>query len=932
MARKTLIALLFVLAMPTLVSAQYPFGKNKVSYRSRDWKVLATEHVDVYYYPSEQNVVNFIAPLVEDTYAEYAELFDIQFRNRLPLVFYSSHYDFQQTNIIPSLISEYTGGFTDLMKGRIAIPMTGSLWQLRHVIRHEMVHAFMLEKLAIVMSGASRFTYSHPPLWFVEGMAEYFADSNANTRSHMFIRDALIHGRLPDLLNIWQIEGSFMMYKEGEAVVRYIATNFGKDAIIEILENWWMADKFTLVLQETINMSLAELSDKFMKSLKRRYYPEIMHRQFAPDIGAQLTEPRTFHSRPAVGKGPDGTSTIYSLFAYDGLISICSIGVNKHGQLKQKTLIEGGRSTSFESIPAFRSKIEVHGNTLVFVAKRHGQDAIYLWDIERRKVLDWYTFPGLSVISSPTMSPGFDKIVFSAIDAAGLSDLFLYNRDEDRLIRLTHDPYADEDPDYHPYEDVVLFSSDRCQNGNAKFQGIYELDVNTGVVSALTCGSHSDSHPEWMPDGNSFLFTSDRDGAFNAYTFAYATRMIMQQTSVMGGLNAPAALPDGDGFVAAGYYRGEYHLFEFPMKTDVPAIPTTVARMDSTHMSWVSKEPREYAYASRDYKQKLGLDFAAVGVAIDPDFGSLGNGAQIVMSDILGNHQYYLFFGNTSSQVSSNFFKTLNLGLNYVNLSHRINYSLGVFHLTSRTGNLTSSYREERRYGVAAGIRYPFSKFSRVDGSLVFRFVERQADFTLLDQKKSMIASAFLSYSVDNTQWTVGGPLKGWRYNVTAGHTFDFRDRGFDNTTLQLDLRKYHKVTRRIVFAQRFITRHSFGGDFQLFYLGGPWDLRGYNFREFFGRSTYLFNNEFRFPLIDHFALRLPFGTIETPLMRGSLFFDAGRVNRYIYDSDWLGSMGAGVELNLGYAPIIRVNFTRMTNFRTISTVTDWELFIGYNY
>jgi hypothetical protein len=213
MVRKTLIALLFLVAIPGLASAQYPFGKNKVSYTSRDWKVLATEHVDIYYYPSEQNLVNFVAPLVEDTYVEFAELFNMEFRGRLPLVFYSSHYDFQQTNIIPSLISEYTGGFTDLMKGRIAIPMTGSLWQLRHVIRHEMVHAFMLEKLALVMSGKNRFTYSHPPLWFIEGMAEYFADRSANTQSHMFIRDALMRNRLPDLMNIWQIEGSFMMYK-----------------------------------------------------------------------------------------------------------------------------------------------------------------------------------------------------------------------------------------------------------------------------------------------------------------------------------------------------------------------------------------------------------------------------------------------------------------------------------------------------------------------------------------------------------------------------------------------------------------------------------------------------------------------------------------------------------------------------------------------
>jgi hypothetical protein len=921
-----------VFAAPQLARAQYPFGKNKVSYTSRDWKVLQTEHVDIYYYPDEQNLVSFVAPIVERTYLEFSALFDVEFRDRLPLVFYSSHYDFQQTNIIPSLISEYTGGFTDLIKGRIAIPMTGSLWQLRHVIRHEMVHAFMLEKLAIVMSGANRFTYSHPPLWFVEGMAEYFAARYADTQSHMFIRDALIHGKLPDLTQIWQIEGSFMMYKEGEAVVRYIATNFGDQAVIAILQNWWKADKFTFVLKATINMDLYELNDAFIKGLKRRYYPEILHRTFAPDVAAQLTRPRTFHSRPAVGTNADGGSTIYSLFAQDGVINICGLSENEYGQLEQETLIEGGRSTSFESIPAFRSKIEAHGDTLLFVAKRHGQDAIYLWDVGKREVLERFTFSGLSVISSPTISSRRDRIVFSAIDTSGTMDLFLYDIPQDRLERLTHDPYAEADPDYHPYEDVVVFASDRCENGDAEFQGIYEIDVDTKAVMALTCGSHSDSYPDWLPSGESFVFTSDRDGVFNVYLFDYNTRMISQQTSVIGGISSPVALPGGQGFVATGYYQGEFQLFEFPYKSAAVPHPTTVARVDSAHMSWVSKEPQEYSYVTRDYKQKLGLDFAAAGVAIDPDFGSVGNGAQIVLSDILGNHQYYVLVGNTSSEVSGNFFKNLNVGLNYVNLSHRLNYSLGVFHLTSVTGDFVARYRSERRYGVATGLRYPFSKFSRVDGSLVFRFVEREAQFALLNQQKSFIASAFLTYAVDNTLWTLGGPLKGWRYYATAGHTFDFRDRGFDNTTLQLDLRKYHKITRRIVLAHRFITRHSFGGDFQIFYLGGPWDLRGYNFRQFFGRSTYLINNELRFPLIDRFALALPFGTLETPLMRGSLFFDAGRSTRYIIDSGWLGSMGAGVELNLGYAPLIRVNFTRATNFRTISTKTDWELFIGFNY
>ena len=58
------------------------------------------------------------------------------------------------------LISEYTGGFTDLMKGRIAVPANGSYSNLRHVVRHEMVHAFMLEKLHQVMDNRGKYSYN----------------------------------------------------------------------------------------------------------------------------------------------------------------------------------------------------------------------------------------------------------------------------------------------------------------------------------------------------------------------------------------------------------------------------------------------------------------------------------------------------------------------------------------------------------------------------------------------------------------------------------------------------------------------------------------------------------------------------------------------------------------------------------------------------
>jgi outer membrane protein assembly factor BamA len=70
-------------------------------------------------------------------------------------------------------------------------------------------------------------------------------------------------------------------------------------------------------------------------------------------------------------------------------------------------------------------------------------------------------------------------------------------------------------------------------------------------------------------------------------------------------------------------------------------------------------------------------------------------------------------------------------------------------------------------------------------------------------------------------------------------------------------------------------------------------------------------------------------------MFRGALFFDAGKAagNDFsLFDTEWLGSLGTGVEMNLGYAPVIRVNFTWQTDFDTIDPDTGFELFIGYNY
>ena len=108
------------------VSAQY-FGQNKVHYQSFDFKVLKTEHFDIYFYPREQEGAELAARLAERWYERLRQLLRHELRGRQPLILYASHVDFEQTNVVGGVLGEGTGGVTEALQRRIVLPLAGPL-------------------------------------------------------------------------------------------------------------------------------------------------------------------------------------------------------------------------------------------------------------------------------------------------------------------------------------------------------------------------------------------------------------------------------------------------------------------------------------------------------------------------------------------------------------------------------------------------------------------------------------------------------------------------------------------------------------------------------------------------------------------------------------------------------------------------------------
>src|SRR5580765_6581685 len=100
---RTLVRLLgflvvLVVCSPTL-EAQY-FGRNKVQYATFSFKILKTEHFDLYYYPEELELAEQVARMAERWNARLTRVLDHRLSSRQPLILYASHPHFEQTNAV----------------------------------------------------------------------------------------------------------------------------------------------------------------------------------------------------------------------------------------------------------------------------------------------------------------------------------------------------------------------------------------------------------------------------------------------------------------------------------------------------------------------------------------------------------------------------------------------------------------------------------------------------------------------------------------------------------------------------------------------------------------------------------------------------------------------------------------------------------------
>jgi Tol biopolymer transport system component len=913
------LCLLGVLLAAAPAGAQY-FGRNKVLYDRLDFKVIKTQHFDIFFYPQEQKAVETAARLAERWYARLSRIFNFELKTRQPLVLYGSHPQFEETTVTSEILTEGTGGFTEPLKRRVVLPFGGTLAETDHVIGHELVHAFQFALMAQSAPGG-RVTESAAlrlPLWFIEGMAEYFSIGPVDVNTAMWMRDAVREKKMP---TIKQMSNSYRYfpYRYGQALWAYIGGRYGDLIISRLLREAGRSGDYEKVMERVLGEPVKKLSEEWHESMKKDYLALTSTTKTPKDFGPEVqegSETVSYNVSPAVS--PDGQRFIFlsskELFSIELYLANAKNG-KITGQVTKTVLDPHLQSLEFINSSGSWNH---EGTKFVFGAIRDARPILAIVNVDTQKIEKEIDFPGLGEILNPTWSPDGTRIAFSAL-TGGLTDLYIYDLRAGALRQMTDDAFGDIHPAWSPDGKTIAFVTDRFSADLTTLScGYYELallDPLSGEIKRLPTFAYCKNiNPQWSLDSKSIFFVSDQNGIDNIYRYELASARISQVTNLFSGVSGITSLSPALSSAAktaklvySTYEQGHFSIYAIDAESVMTGQPMAEAQgqgsaamlspadRKASEVLGLLKNPlfglpEPATYAVSSYSPKLTLDYFAppsMAIGADPYGSYVGGGLALYFSDMMGYHNLAIM-GETSNRLIDT---TLLVGYqnsqsrwNWGAVAERIPYVYGYYdeYLADVYGQpalVDQQYLfHQIEYQLGTFASYPFSTFQRVEFGAGASYINFKAEiftyaYSLIDgsmlinaqetvpSPKDMIfgyAAAALVY--DSSIFGATSPILGQSYRLEVSPNVG----SVSFYTLLADYRRYFMPLRPFTLAFRIMHYGRYGKDADderlwPMYIGWETLVRGYDYYSFNYGNNFDFNRIYgsRF-IVANAELRFP--------------------------------------------------------------------------
>ena len=706
-----LITFFLLLTLTSLaVHAQY-FGQNRVRYKNVKFNVMQTPHFELYYYIKNDKLVKRFAQDAEIWYKMHQEVFRDTFLKKNPIILYSNHPDFQQTTALQGEIGVGTGGVTEALKNRVIMPVMELNSQTRHVLGHELVHAFQYHTL-LVQDSLSLENVSQVPLWMIEGMAEYLSIGKKDAFTAMWMRDALLNRDIPSLKDLTN-SNRYFPYRYGQAFWTFIGSVYGDTTIVPLLKNTARYG-YENGLRFTLGYDDKTLSGLWKNAIEMHYRPMLK----ADSAQVKLTGTKIIDNKnagnmnvaPAIS--PDGKYLAFmsekDLFGIDLFLADA-----KTGRIIRKlsSKVNNSHIDDFSFLES-AGTWSPDSKRFAFTVFSKGKNRIIIIDIEKGNTLLHKDMQHVEQFGNLTWSPDGKEIAFSGM-VEGQSDIFSYNLESEKITAITDDVYSDYAPNFSPDGKKLIFSSDRMSVESNTTQATHPINLtiydreNKTLTNLPVFPGANNLNAHFSGDSQRAYFLSNRDGFRNLYEYNLAAGTVNQLTDYFTGISgiteySPAISVSRNDEIIYSYYRAQrytlYHAERSQFQAnavDAQAVDFTAAILPPVENDGINiinsnlSNFRRFDQTPNDslrmvaYRPQFKLDYLAnsgVGVSTSRFGTGVMGGIVGMFSDILGRNQ---IIANLAVNGEVYDFGGM---VGYINQENRINWGAAISHIPYITG------------------------------------------------------------------------------------------------------------------------------------------------------------------------------------------------------------------------------------------------------
>jgi len=947
--------------LPGLVAEAQYFGRNKPGYRKFEFDVVRTPNFELYHYLKNDSLVKSISQWSENWHQMHQAIFRDTFMTRNPVIFYSTHADFQQTNTISSLIGTGTGGVTESLKNRVIMPVASSLAQTDHTLGHELVHAFQYN-LFLNPDTMRKLSLNNVPLWMIEGMAEYFSIGSVDPHTSMWMRDAILSNDFPTIKKL-STDSRYFPYRYGQSFWAMAGKTWGDTIIIPLLKKTGELG-FNEASKEILGLEENNLSALWRLATEEHYkkYLEGKSDNLAGRMVVSRANAGETNISPSIS--PDGKYLAFfsekDLFTLDLFLADASTGkIIK----KLSSVIRDNEIDDFNFIES-AGTWSPDGKKFAFVVFTKGVNKLAILDVARSKITREYRIPGVQSFSNPSWSPNGEKIVVTG-SVDGISDLYLFDLNTFETEKLTSDFTSNLHPSWSPDGNLIVYSQERINDvsGKKKFSfdiAVFDLRKKTTEVIDLF-GDAFNLNPQFSSDGSGIFFLSDADGFRNLYKYEFESRLVYRLTDYPRGISgitaySPAlSVPLGGKLIAYNYYRrNDYEIWT----AEESQFNKTVVDRNFFDMSAATLPPLKHSKANIvdkalfnradmpvlkadslktiPYKSRFKLDYISNSGGIGVSTGMYRNGmsgsVNALFSDMVGNNQLF-----TSLNLNGEIYDFGGQAA-FINQKGKLKWGGAVSHVPYLTGGMslvldTIMYDETElpvynfmvdyirmfEDNISVFASWPLSQTRRFESqassSWYYYRIDRYNYYYTMEEipigghkekldapKGDNFQQISLAYVEDNSYFGMTAPMQGHRARLQLEKYFG----AADIFTTLADFRKYF-YARPLTIALRLYNYGMYGKDAENgvitpFYLGYPWLVRGYeNVRYNRGEAE---ENRFNVSwlsgtriVVGNAELRIPFSGPERLALIKSKFFLTD-INLFV-DAGLAWSEGTNVTMNL---------------------------------